>query len=256
MDDHLTAVASAAEFNPKLQGLRYTDTRASKPPIRVTRSTSSLHPEFPLPGDTASHSSNTGASLPWDGDVHPAGPGSISARESQTSTTLSFNTKSPTLSSLTSATVSIPQIRLNESVARISLADRSSNYSTGEDRRWLSLRPSISSPAISGKEVGVNTHGTTTGQSLDVNLPTKGFGEELLATNSIEFSKRGSMLIDGRRVNQSSRKSSPNLSATMNDTKVKAEQKWVSTPASSDGAQSRTRSSNSSRSSGCESALD
>src|SRR5690242_19321176 len=117
------ANASPTQFNYGLQGLPYAETRASRPPVRVTRSTSSLHRDFPPTGDTASLSSNTRASFRQDGDaplIHPAGPDSISARESQTSTTLSLNTRTPTLSSLTSATVSIPQIRLNESAARTS----------------------------------------------------------------------------------------------------------------------------------------
>jgi hypothetical protein len=228
--------ASLADFNHSLQGLRYSETRASKPPIRVTRSTSSLLREIdqPLPspptGDTASLSSNkrynSHASLPRDGDAprfQAAAPDSISARESQTSATLSFNTRTPTLSSLTSATVSIPHIRLDESAARTSFADRSSNYSTGEDRRWLSLKPSALNSAASGKEIGTNTPDPYKGLSFDVSIPTAGFGEELLPTNSIEFSKRGSMLIDGRRVNQSSRKSSPNLSAIMDEEKANGE---------------------------------
>src|ERR1700742_223616 len=101
---------SPSEFNYRLQGLRYSETRASKPPVQVTRSTSSLHREFDKPppspstGDTASLSSNKRynphASLPQDGAgprIQAAGPESISARESQTSTTLSLNTRTPTV---------------------------------------------------------------------------------------------------------------------------------------------------------------
>ncbi|KAJ9610720.1 hypothetical protein H2200_005497 [Cladophialophora chaetospira] len=225
--------APPPDFKYSLQGLPYSETRASRPPVHITRSTSSLHGELDKPqrspstGDAASVSSNKRynphASLPQDGDVprmHAAGPDSISARESQTSTTLSFNTRTPTLSSLTSASVSIPQIRLSEFAVKTSLADRSSNYSAGEDRRWLSLKPFRSNSATSGKESGTETQDSFTSLGLDFNTPTSGFGEELLPTSSIEFSKRGSMLIDGRRVNQSSRKSSPNLSAIMDDEKV------------------------------------
>ncbi|OAP56423.1 hypothetical protein AYL99_09602 [Fonsecaea erecta] len=219
---------STPGFNYSLQGLPYSETRASKPPIPVTRSISSLHRladlDPPLTGDTASISSNkryNPHASQHDGD----GPrtqraGSISARESQTSTTLSFNTRTPTVSSLTSATLSIPQIRVNETAFRESHADRGSNISTSESGRWLSLGPSRSSSATSLKETGKDTQERSpgiNGLSLDINLPTTGFGEELLPTTNIEFSKRGSMLIDGRRVNQSNRKSSPNLAPIMDE---------------------------------------
>ncbi|KIW93814.1 uncharacterized protein Z519_05129 [Cladophialophora bantiana CBS 173.52] len=232
-----SATPSPSGFNYSLQGLPYSETRASKPPIPVTRSVSSLHriadlepdkPLYsPLTGDSASTSSNKrysphASASPQDGD----GPRSqlacsISARESQTSTTLSLNTRTPTISSLTSGTLSIPQIRVNETAfTRESFADRSSNISTTESGRWLSLGQSRSSSAASFKETGKGTQDTSSaahGLSLDINLPTTGFGEELLPTTSIEFSKRGSMLIDGRRVNQSNRKSSPNLAPIMDE---------------------------------------
>ncbi|OAL36428.1 hypothetical protein AYO20_04324 [Fonsecaea nubica] len=237
MGDHSASVSpSTSSFNYSLQGLPYSETRASKPPIPVTRSISSLHRTADLGPDRAQHSPLTGdfASIssnkrynpnasPQDGD----GPrtqltGSISARESQTSTTLSLATRTPTISSLTSATLSIPQIRVNETAFRESLADRSSNISTSESGRWLSLGPSRSSSATSFKETGRDTQETSpgiNGLSLDFSLPTTGFGEELLPETSIEFSKRGSMLIDGRRVNQSNRKSSPNLAPIIDEEK-------------------------------------
>ncbi|KAH0839132.1 hypothetical protein AYO21_04725 [Fonsecaea monophora] len=237
MGDHSASVSpSTSSFNYSLQGLPYSETRPSKPPIPVTRSISSLHriadlgpdraQHSPLTGDSASISSNkryNPNASPQDGD----GPrtlltGSISARESQTSTTLSLATRTPTISSLTSATLSIPQIRVNETAFRESLADRSSNISTSESGRWLSLGPSRSSSATSFKETGRDTQETSpgiNGLSLDFSLPTTGFGEELLPETSIEFSKRGSMLIDGRRVNQSNRKSSPNLAPIIDEEK-------------------------------------
>ncbi|KIX99744.1 uncharacterized protein Z520_04380 [Fonsecaea multimorphosa CBS 102226] len=231
-----SASPSTSGFNYTLQGLPYSETRASKPPIPVTRSISSLHrladlepdkpQNSPLTGDTASISSNKRYN-PHPSQQDGDGPrtqiaDSISARESQTSTTLSLNTRTPTVSSLTSATLSIPQIRVNETAFRDSLADRSSNISTSESGRWLSLGPSRSSSAASFKETGKDTLGTSpgfNGLSLDISLPTTGFGEELLPTTNIEFSKRGSMLIDGRRVNQSNRKSSPNLAPIMDEEK-------------------------------------
>ncbi|EXJ57501.1 hypothetical protein A1O7_07849 [Cladophialophora yegresii CBS 114405] len=236
--------AALTDVRHGLQGLPYSETRASKPPIPFTRSNSSLLREIDKPQpspptrDTASDSPNkrynSHASLPQDGDAprsQAAGQDSISARESQTSTTLSLNTRTPTLSSLTSATVSIPQIRFDEPATRTSLADRGSNYNTGEDRRWLSLKPSVSKWATLGKDVGAKTPDTVKGLSFDVSIPTAGFGEELLPTNSIEFSKRGSMLIDGRRVNQSNRKSSPNLAAIIDEERVDEECNMGLTPA-------------------------
>lgn len=213
----------ASQFRYSLQGLPYSATAASNPPIRVT-STTSLHRLHDLEenesqspaasGDNVSTLSNrkyhTDAST-HDGDgLRTAGAGSISAQESQTS----FNTRAPTISSLTSAAASVPHIRVNDAHSRDSAPpDRHSNLkgeaSTG---RWLPLRKSKSASAVSGKKQTGDTQ--LTDVALDIDIPTGGFSDDL-STGSIEFSKRGSMLIDGRRVNQSSRRTSPNLAPIM-----------------------------------------
>ncbi|KIX03414.1 uncharacterized protein Z518_06966 [Rhinocladiella mackenziei CBS 650.93] len=222
--------ATSNIFHSGLQGLPYSATKASNPPIRVTGATS-LHriPDFDkyepqncaTAGDNASTSSNKKNdvdALPHDGDwFRSAAAGSISPRESQTS----LNTKSPTTSSLASAAVSIPQIRVNETDSRDSYQDRHSNLGFGAHGRWLSLKKSRSGSTTSGGEVERTTQTTSSNfheLSLDINIPTGGFGDEL-STGSIEFSKRGSMLIDGRKVNQSTRKTSPILAPIMDDEK-------------------------------------
>lgn len=243
-----------SEFRYSLHGLAYSETKAANPPIKVT-STTSLHKipdseidepqDSPTAGDNVSTLSNRKYhinALTHDGDYpRTAGAGSISARESQTS----LNTKSPTTSSLTSAAASIPQIRVNEPVSKAPTLDRHNSGSIVEKGRWLSLSPSRSASTVSGEEQDKATNNTSLGfqgLSLDINIPTGGFSDEL-STGSIEFSKRGSLLLDGRRVNpSSSRKSLPLLAPIMDDerreegerdtTDAKAVGRSVSMPAS------------------------
>lgn len=223
----------ASNFDDSLRGLPYSETRASNSPIRVT-STTSLHriadfetdkPQYsPTTGDTASTSSNKkyqpDASL-HDGDwPRTALAGSISARESQNS----LNTKSPTISSLTSATVSIPHVRVHETATKDSIPDRRSNFSSvssGSNGRWLSLTSSRPDSTAYGEEVvkdAQNTSAGFKGIALDIQIPTGGFADDL-STGSVEFSKRGSMLIDGKRVNQPARKPASHLTPIMDDDK-------------------------------------
>ncbi|KAK5283968.1 hypothetical protein LTR20_010221 [Exophiala xenobiotica] len=214
-----------SEFRYSLHGLPYSQTIASQPPIKVTSSTS-LHrtPDdehnVPLPspqtGDNASTLSNRNCLInasPQDGDgARITIAGSISPRDSQTS----LNTKAPTVSSLTSAAASIPQIRVNNA------PDRISDESIEEKRKWSSLNILRSIPMVIGKETVQDTNNASSGfegVSLDISIPSGGFGDDL-STKSIEFSKRGSMLIDGRRVNQSNnRRSSPMLASIMDEEK-------------------------------------
>ncbi|EXJ82813.1 hypothetical protein A1O3_06628 [Capronia epimyces CBS 606.96] len=215
----------ASEFRYSLHGLAYSATTASNPPIRVT-STTSLHrlPGLDSNGHQGSATSGDNASTTsnkkdhfdasaHDGDgLQAAGAGSISARESQTS----LNTRAPTISSLTSAAASVPHIRVNDINSGDSALDRHSNLSADDNGRWSSLRKSKSSSAVSGKEGGRDTQ--FKGISLDIDIPTGEFSDDL-STSSMEFSKRGSMLIDGLRVNQTSRRTSPNLAPIMDDSK-------------------------------------
>ncbi|KIV79814.1 hypothetical protein PV11_07359 [Exophiala sideris] len=224
-----------SEFRYSLQGLPYTATVASHKPIKVTSSTS-LHrvPDLdtdepqrsPPAGDNASTSSNrkylTDAS-PHDGDIlRTAFSDSISARDSQTS----FNTKAPTISSLTSAALSVPQIRQDDSYSKESTLDRRSGGSSGETGKWFLFNKNRTGSIKSGEEAEKNTKGI----SLDINIPTGAFGDELSSSN-IEFSKRGSVLIDGRRVNQlNHRKSSPRLAAIMDEEKIENATRFTAAP--------------------------
>lgn len=208
---------SFSQFDFNLQGLPYGATTPSKPPIRLLSSTS-LHripdldsdaPERPsysyspttTTGDNASASPNrkyhSHASI-QDGDILPTNTASsISARDSQTSLN---TTKSPTISSLNSAAVSIPHIRVNEPPTRL------------HNGRWSDTR-------LPAKETDKNSQDTFLGSqgiSLDINIPTGGFADEL-STGSIEFSKRGSMLLDGKRLNQSYKKPSLILAPIVDD---------------------------------------
>lgn len=228
-----------SEFRYSLHGLPYSATVASQPPVKVTSSTS-LHtiPDFdheepqhsPQAGDNASTSSNrkyrTDAS-PHDGDVlRSALSGSISARDSQTS----FNTRAPTISSLTSAALSVPQIRLDDSNSKESNHDRRSGGSGGDNGQWFFFNKNLSGSIKSGEEAEKDTKSAGSGikgLSLDINIPTGTFGDELAAGN-IEFSKRGSVLIDGRRFNQSNnRKSSHRLASIMDEEKNESGERYT-----------------------------
>lgn len=211
-----TSPATAiSQFDFNLQGLPYGATTASTPPVRVLSSTS-LHriPDLDTDapdrasyspttstGDNASASSNrryhSHVSI-QDGDILRTNTASsISARDSQTSLN---TTKSPTISSLTSAAVSIPHIRVNEPLTH------------NNNGRW-------SGSKLPAKENDNDAHDPflgSTGISLDINIPTGGFADEL-SVGSIEFSKRGSMLIDGKRLNQSYKKPSPILAPIIDD---------------------------------------
>ena len=230
--------SAASDFEYSPQGLPYTASAASK---RVT-STNWLHrsphsetdePQYsPTAGDNASTSSNRKYNIDasqHDGDWPRSQlAASISVRGSLTS----LNTRTPTISSLTSAALSIPQIRVNEAGSGDSALDRRSNNSNGDSGRWLYLDQPRLASAASGEDGGKDIHATSSGFrgiSLDINIPTGGFSEEL-STNSIEFSKRGSMLIDGRRVNSVNRKPSPNLTPIMDDEKRESGEPVVDAP--------------------------
>ncbi|KAK5064866.1 hypothetical protein LTR84_000700 [Exophiala bonariae] len=204
-----------SQFDFNLQGLPYGATTPSKPPVRLLSSTS-LHqiPDLDTDasdrqsssptiatGDTAFASSNRkliSHASAQDGDVIRTNTtSSTSVRDSQTSLN---TTKSPTISSLTSAAVSIPHIRVNEQQFQ------------PDHGRWSDSRPAT-------KDADGNTQDSFLGSkgiSLDINIPTGGFADDL-SSSSIEFSKRGSMLIDGKRLNQSNRKPSPNLAPIIDD---------------------------------------
>lgn len=209
--------ASTSQFDFNLQGLPYGATTPSKPPVRLLSSTS-LHripdldsdaPDRPsysptiAAGDHASPSSNPkliSHAPTQDGDIIRTNTtSSISARDSQTSLN---TTKSLTVSSLTSAALSIPHIRVNEHEPQ-PLTDNG---------RWSDSRPPTKEPDRNPQDSWLGSKGI----ALDINIPTGGFADDL-SSSSIEFSKRGSMLIDGKRLNQSSRKPSPILAPIIDE---------------------------------------
>ncbi|EXJ87879.1 hypothetical protein A1O1_04806 [Capronia coronata CBS 617.96] len=216
----------ASEFRSSLHGLPYSATATTSPPIRVTSTTSlqrlpdsevDIAQSTATSGDNASTSSNRRyhpGALAHDGDwLRIAGAGSSSARESQ----ISLNTRTPTISSLTSAATSVPHIRVNDTNPQdLPESDRRSNTSVEESGRWLFLRKSKSTSAVSGNRAGGGAQSREI--ALDIDIPTGGFGDDL-SSGSIEFSKRGSMLIDGQRVNQPRSRTSPILAPIMDDEK-------------------------------------
>ncbi|KIW10459.1 hypothetical protein PV08_11423 [Exophiala spinifera] len=214
-----------SEFRYSLHGLPYSQTVASQPPIKVTSSTSlhripddESHEPLPSPpsvdnASTWSNRNNQNDASLHDGDaVRLTSTGSISARDSQTS----LNTRTATLSSLTSAAASVPQIRVSDA------PDRKSDASVGESKKWLPLNSGRIGAMFSEQEAAKDKSSMNAafdGLSLDISIPSGGFADDLTA-NSIEFSKRGSMLIDGKRVNSlNNRRSSPMLASIMDEEK-------------------------------------
>ncbi|KIV94763.1 hypothetical protein PV10_02495 [Exophiala mesophila] len=140
---------------------------------------------------------------------------STSPRESQTS----LNTRAPTISSLTSTALSIPQIRVNQSFQPDS-----------DSKTWFNptLERSSSSTSVPRRQFqekdkhvdGLSSHPQDF--SLNIDIPLGGFAEDL-SDNTFEFSNRGSMLIDGKRLNNTVR-ASTTLTPIMDDeTKVAIE---------------------------------
>ena len=188
---------SSAEFRMSLHGLPYNQTSASKPPIRVISSTSLRR----VSEVDASRAPSLATTEPkQDGDWLQAGS---SARGSQTS----LNTTGRSPSSLTSA-VSIPRIRVNEEAR-----------DEDKDKRWLPppLRPSRSAPTSASPQKADEPF-----RGITLDIPTGTLGEEL-STSSIEFSKRGSMFIDGKRANASAKVALSSLEAMPEENRQKRE---------------------------------
>lgn len=158
-------MADPSSFRLSLHGLPYSETVASKPPklltsLSDTKSSDSLHDNSPAT-DTPQ--------LRNHGD-HPT---SSPLQESQHS----LNTTAPAHSSLSSVP-SIPQIRVEDEREKTA------------EKRWLSLRQTKSKPDEP------QTQQPFRGIAMDI--PSGDLSEEL-SPESLKFSKRGSMLVDGKR---------------------------------------------------------
>ena len=108
---------------------------------------------------------------------------------------------SPTNSG-TSANTEVPEIRLQQD-----RSERSSSLQEGETS-WLSRKISKSSPARP------RVDGVFEGITLDI--PSGGLSDEL-STNEMKFSNRGSMLIEGHKVNEPLSTSTLNTRNTIED---------------------------------------
>ena len=166
-----------AGFRSSLHGLPYTDTVASKPPVHINkpnsfkRTASSENKADPQPSTHAQTTIETNHE--GHGDFLPASP---SLLDSQTSFTNDLHT--PT--SVTSAP-SIPEIRIDESQEKKT------------DKRWLSLKPSKTTTTTKSEEP---FHG------LALDIPS-GDLDDSFGLDTMKFSKRGSMLVDGKRAGNS-----------------------------------------------------
>ncbi|RVX73822.1 hypothetical protein B0A52_02712 [Exophiala mesophila] len=190
--------AAAASSNPRSSSVPDTDTSTPGWPLHASLSSASNRPvrSDTSPQDAEWPLSTTNVTT------------STSPRESQTS----LNTRAPTISSLTSTALSVPQIRVNQPFPPDS-----------DSKTWFNptLERSSSSTSVPHRQSqekdkhidGLSSH--PQGFSLNIDIPLGGFAEDL-SDNAFEFSNRGSMLIDGKRLNNTARASTA-LTPIMDD---------------------------------------
>jgi hypothetical protein len=160
-------------FRQSLHGLPYTETVAAEPPRHVTNSSSPrLIPANTDHGTEHMPSSITPISSPTTTQPEDSSrPDRLSVQDSHTSV---------------SSTPSLPQIRVG-------------GEETKSSKSWLASRSKKRS----------NEQMQESFQALSLDLPSGGFGEDL-SEDHVKFSKRGSMLLDGRKVS-GGRQKSPRL---------------------------------------------
>lgn len=155
--------SSQSTFRLSLHSLPYSETIASKPPVLGT-SPISEHQTGPL---DRSHTP----------EEPPSRNGDHVSASSAKDTSANLQSTAPTASSLSLAS-SLPQIRVDDERDKVA------------ERKWL---------------LPIQTKSTTTEQKpqelfqgIALDIPTGDFGDDL-SPQTIEFSKRGSMLLDGKR---------------------------------------------------------
>ena len=155
--------SSQPTFRLSLHGLPYSETIASKPPVLGA----SAIPEHP--------------NSPVDKSLTPeepsAGNGNNISSSSAKDTSATLQSTAPTASSLSPAS-SLPKIRVDDEKEKVA------------ERRWLlPIRTKSTTAEQKPQELF---------QGIPLDIPTGDFGNDLLP-ETIKFSKRGSMLLDGKR---------------------------------------------------------
>ena len=155
---------SKPTFRLSLHGLPYSETIASKPPVLLTSPTSSKSPD-----SAADKSPAPDDSTALNGEL----PSSSSAQGAPTSL------QNPlAIPSSPRSAPSVPQIRVDDDKEKVA------------DKKWLPLKQTKS------KSNEEKPEDSFKGIALDI--PTGDFGDDL-SPEALKFSKRGSMLLDGKR---------------------------------------------------------
>ena len=191
----------AKEFRNSLHGLSYDSTTASKPPVLYTPPSASPRSEIEPPTYiSAKLKSNSEKDSRRDWDL---------ASSTTKNSTTSLSTDDHRASSVTSVP-SVPQIRLENE----NLPSQQDVVSTS---RPGSLWSRNSEKSNKGRPA---TSPTGEFRGLTLDIPSGGMSD--LTTGNVQFSKRGSMLIDGMKANGASRSDVAGLSRRVTGTKPRS----------------------------------
>jgi hypothetical protein len=177
-----------SDFRMSLHGLPYDQTIADRPPIPITTPSSEPTAEqFEAYGTAQPTFVSAKSKLHQEKDSRrDSGLAGSSMRDSRTT----VNTEDNSAGSFKSAP-NVPQIRVDNEAISVPPSRRG-------EKPWLSLRPTKSatkSPSIPSPPLDSSFQG------IALDIPTSGLADDL-QPEKIEFSKRGSMLIRGRKVTE------------------------------------------------------
>lgn len=172
--------SKANVFRQSLHGLPYSETVAAEPPRHVTNNSS---PQLPLSPTAGASEGNASVTTLTTSNLTKSRNGDAPYLQSESSPIQDSKTSLNSPTSI-SSTPSLPQIRVGEDEERPA------------SKSWLSLKSKKRS----------NEQMVDSFQGLSLNLPSSDFGADL-TDDHVKFSKRGSMLVDGRKVSSSKQKS-------------------------------------------------
>lgn len=172
-----------SDFRMSLFGLPYDQTIADRPPIPISTPSSEPSAEQLRAYETVSPTLLSAKSKLHLGKVarHDSGLASSSARDSRTT----FTSKDHSAASVRS-TSSIPQIRVDHETIAVPPSRRT-------EKSWLSLKPT--------KSITRTAPPDNSFRGITLDLPTGGLVDDL-QPEQIRFTKRGSMLLRGRKVTE------------------------------------------------------
>lgn len=180
-----------SDFRMSLHGLPYNQTVADRPPIPITtRASEPTAEQVKAYGITQPTYLSAKSKLQRDKDSRrDSGLASSSVRDSGTT----VNTDDHSAASLKSAP-SVPQIRVHNETILAPPSRRS-------EKSWLGLKPTKSRTKPSLPDSTRSSPDAYPFQGIALDIPTGGLADDL-QPEKIEFSKRGSMLLRGRKVTE------------------------------------------------------